>query len=174
VNLTNFLAEFFSRSDAENIYLVAHSMGNRALTRSLASLMNERPEFIPRLTEVILTAPDIDADVFRRDIAPKLASTGSPITLYASSEDKALAASKKVHGYPRAGDSGEGLVLVKGIETIDSTGSNSDFLGHSYFAEGRSVLSDLFYLIRDGLRANQRFGLETVESPVGTYWKIKQ
>jgi hypothetical protein len=42
--------------------------------------------------------------------------------LYASSEDLALVASKSVHGAQRAGDSGPGLVLVPGIETIDATG----------------------------------------------------
>ena len=30
-------------------------------------------------------------------------------------------------------------------------------MGHSYFAESRSVLSDIFYLIRKGQRAEQRF-----------------
>jgi Alpha/beta hydrolase of unknown function (DUF900)/Caspase domain len=32
-DLRNFLDDFFTRSDAQNVYLIAHSMGNRALTR---------------------------------------------------------------------------------------------------------------------------------------------
>jgi esterase/lipase superfamily enzyme len=93
-------------------------MGNRALTRAVASLLTDKPIIRSRLKEVILAAPDIDAEVFKRDIVPALTKTDSPVTLYASSEDLALAASKKVHGYPRAGDSGQGLVVVPGIETI--------------------------------------------------------
>jgi len=172
-NLKNFLNDFFTRSDAQNVYLIAHSMGNRALTRAVASLMAENPSFRPRLKEVILAAPDIDADVFKRDIAPALAAAGRPITLYASSEDLALVASKQVHGYPRAGDSGEGLVVVPGVETIDATHVDTGFLGHSYFAEANSVLSDIFYLIRTGQRADFRFRLRPIDSDVGRYWEFR-
>jgi esterase/lipase superfamily enzyme len=172
-NLRSFLEDFFARSGAQNVYLIAHSMGNRALTRAVSSLLTDKPALRNRLREVILTAPDIDADVFKRDIAPALAATGRPVTLYASSEDLALVASKKVHGYPRAGDSGQGLVVVPGIETIDATHVDTSLLGHSYFAEARSVLSDMFYLIRNGQRADQRFGLRPVDAQVGRYWEFK-
>ena len=112
-------------------------MGNRALTRALGSLLAEDLSVRPRLKEVILTAPDIDADVFRRDIAPALVASGRPITLYASSKDLALVASKKVHGYARAGDAGPGLVVLPGIETIDASTVDTSLLAHSYFAETR-------------------------------------
>jgi esterase/lipase superfamily enzyme len=171
-NLRGFLEDFFSQSEAQNVYLIAHSMGNRALTRALASLLVEKPILRDRLTEVILTAPDIDAEVFKRDIAPALTGAGRPVTLYASSEDLALAASKKVHGHPRAGDSGQGLVLIPGIETIDATSVDTSLLGHAYFAETRSVLSDMFYLIRTGARADQRFGLRPVDVEAGRYWEF--
>ena len=172
-NLKAFLDDFFAYSEAQNVYLIAHSMGNRALTRAVASLLSEKPEVQSRLKEVLLTAPDIDADVFKRDIAPALAATGRPITLYASSEDLALVASKKVHGYPRAGDSGHDIVIVPGIETIDATSVDTSLLGHSYFAETKSVLSDMFYIIRSGQRAEQRFGLRAVEKEAGLYWEFK-
>ena len=173
-NLRSFLEDFFKQSAAQNIYLVAHSMGNRALTRALTSLLADEPTLRSRLTEVILTAPDIDADVFKRDIAPALAKAGRPITLYASSEDLALVASRKVHGHPRAGDSGQGLVVVGGVETIDATGTDTSLLGHSYFAETSSVLADIFKVIRNGQRADQRVGLRPVESPDGRYWAFKR
>ncbi len=173
-NLEDFLEDFFTRSDAENVYLIAHSMGNRALTRAVTSLLDKKPALRSRLKEVILAAPDIDADVFKRDIAPALTAAGRPVTLYASSEDLALVASKKVHGNPRAGDSGSGLVIVPGIETVDATHVDTSFLKHSYFAETGSVLSDMFYLIRDGMRADQRFGLRAVDAQAGRYWEFKQ
>lgn len=173
-NLKGFLEDFFTRSDAQNVYLIAHSMGNRALTRAVAALLTEKPTLRNRLKEIILTAPDIDADVFKRDIAPSLTASGRPVTLYASSEDLALVASKKIHGYPRAGDSGQGLILVAGIETIDATATDTSLLGHSYFAETRSVLSDMFYLIRSGQRANQRFGLREISIQSGRYWEFKK
>lgn len=173
-NLRGFLEDFFTRSDAQNVYLIAHSMGNRALTRAVTSLLNDKPALRSRLKEVILVAPDIDADIFKRDIVPGLTATGRPITLYASSQDLALFASRKVHGYPRAGDSGPGLVVVAGIETIDATGTDTSFVRHSYYAETRAVLSDIFYIIRHGQRADERFGLRAIDTHAGPYWVFKR
>lgn len=173
-DLKRFLEDFAARTDAENIYLIAHSMGNRALSRAFAGLMTEKPDLRKRFRELILTAPDIDADVFKRQIAPLIIGHETGITLYASSEDKALKASKTFHGYPRAGDSGLGLIVMPGMETIDATNVDTDFWGHSYFAESRSVISDIFYLMRDGKRAKDRFSLETVQTPNGRYWVFKR
>jgi len=174
INLKCFLEDFTARVDAENIYLIAHSMGNRALTRAFTAVITEKPDLRSRFRELILTAPDIDAAVFKRDIAPRIISYQTGVTLYASSADKALCVSKTFHGYPRAGDAGAGLVVVPGVETIDATNVVTDFLGHSYFADTRSVLSDIFYLIRDGKRANERFALSTMQTPEGVYWVFKQ
>jgi esterase/lipase superfamily enzyme len=95
------------------------------------------------------------------------------VTLYASSKDLALVASKKVHGYARAGDSGQGIIVVPGIETVDATQVDTSLLGHSYFADTQTVLADMFYLIRDGKRAGDRFGLRPVETQSGRHWEFK-
>ena len=169
-NLQSFLADFVERTRAENIYLIAHSMGNRALTRAFSLLVAEIPTLRQRFKEIILAAPDIDAQVFKRDIAPRIVGDTPAVTLYASSEDKALLASKKFHRYPRAGDAEAGVVIVKGIETIDATGLDTSLLGHSYYAEVKSILADMFYLIENGLRADNRFALKPVNTPNGRYW----
>ncbi len=171
-NLGLFLRDFLQRTDATHIYLIAHSMGNRALTRALAQVLAEQPQAAARIREIILTAPDIDADVFRRDIVPALAGAANPITLYASSEDIALAASKRIHGYPRAGDSGSGMVVMDGVETIDATGVDTSFIKHSYFASRRSTLGDMYYLINNNTRAADRFGLQF--QAAGRYWTFKK
>lgn len=171
-HLQAFLTDFLQKTAAAKVYLIGHSMGNRGLARAVAGLIETRPELARRIAEIILTAPDIDADVFQQEIAPRLTAARHPVTLYASSEDLALAASQLVHGYRRAGDSGEGMLLLAGVETIDATGVDTGFLKHSYFAEQRSALSDMFYLIRDNARADQRF-LDPVDTPGGRYWRFK-
>jgi len=173
-NMKAFLSDFFARSDAKNVYLIAHSMGTRALTRAVAALMTEQPELRPRLKEIILAAPDIDARVFKTRIAPALVAAGRPVTLYASSKDLALVASKRVHGYARAGDSKSDLLVLPGVETIDASAVDTSLLGHSYFAEENSVLSDLFYLVKDGKRADERFRLRGVNGPSGRYWQFRR
>ncbi|WP_308921118.1 alpha/beta fold hydrolase [Janthinobacterium sp. J1-1] len=170
-HLQAFLADFLQKTDAAKVYLIGHSMGNRGLARAVAGLIESQPALARRIAEIILTAPDIDADVFQQEIAPRLTAAHHPVTLYASSEDLALAASRLVHGHRRAGDSGDGMLLA-GVETIDATGVDTGFLKHSYFAERRSALSDMFYLIHNNARADQRF-LDPVDTPKGRYWTFK-
>ena len=172
-NLERFLLGFAENSDAENIYLIAHSMGTRALTEAYASLIQKNPAWKSRFKEIILAAPDIDAEIFKQRIAPAMAQGGIPITLYASSKDEALQYSKKFHGLPRAGDSGQAIVIVPGVESIDSSNVETDFLGHSYYAEGVSVISDIFDLVHKRLRPRDRSRLMGVTAPTGRYWQFK-
>jgi len=172
-NIKSFLKDFFARSQAERVYLIAHSMGSRGLARAVGTLLAESPEIRPRLAEVILAAPDIDAEVFRRDIAPQLVHTDHPMTLYASSNDWALAGSKKVHGAPRIGDSGSGLCVMSGVETVDASAIDTSLLGHSYYGSSRSILSDIHAIMTTGTRANSRFGLAASMTKDGRYWVIR-
>lgn len=169
-NLRAFLEDYVTKSDADDIYVIAHSMGNRALTRAVSSLLSDRPELRPKIKAIILAAPDIDAEVFRRDIVPAMTRSGRPITLYASSEDKALMLSERLHAYPRAGDAGAGLVIVPGIETVDASKVATGLIGHSYFGDTRSILSDIFNIIRNGKSARDRFGLVEKQGQAGSYW----
>jgi esterase/lipase superfamily enzyme len=172
-NLQAFLADYAQRSGADNIFLIAHSMGSRALTRAVANVLSENPSLRHKIRQIILAAPDIDAEVFRRDIAPALTRSGRPVTLYASSADKAIEVSRTVHGNPRAGDSGDGLVIVKGVETIDATEVDTSFLGHSYIGE-RNMLSDIHELFQTGADADERFGLAGRNTDKGRYWYFKK
>lgn len=173
-NIEMFLKDFAEKSDAENIYLIAHSMGNRALTRAYISLVDNNPILKSRIKEIILAAPDIDAAVFKEQIAPMMIQARIPITLYSSSEDIPLKLSKTIHGYSRAGESGENLVVLPGIETIDATNVNTSFFGHSIYAEERELISDIFYIFQKGLRANERAGLKQATNHDGVYWQFKK
>ena len=86
--------------------------------------------------QVVLAAPDIDADVFRERIAPAIINQARQVTLYASSNDLALTASRTFNsGDLRAGDTSRGLVVTPGIETIDVSGVDTSLLGHSYYGD---------------------------------------
>ena len=106
---------------AHNIYVVGHSMGNRIIGRGMTTLAGDRlAGDLIVFREIVMIAPDIDADVFRLDIGPRLARTGIHTTVYASSNDRALMASKAFHGYARAGDAGEASARV--AQRIAGTG----------------------------------------------------
>ena len=171
--LRDFLLGVAQKTDARRVHLIAHSMGNRALTAALARLSTEvKQEELPLFHEILLTAPDIDADVFRRDIAPAIVKTAQRVTLYASSNDNALVASKKVHGYPRAGESGPDIVVLQGIDTIDVSGVDTSLLGHSYYGSSDSVLTDMAQLLHEYKPPDLRDRLKAV--PLGTlrYWQF--
>lgn len=173
-HLTAFLEQFADKSSASNIYVLAHSMGTRATTKALLALFANRKDLAPRFKELILAAPDIDADVFKRDIAPRLTALHRQITLYASSNDKALGASRFARGgYPRAGESGEGLVLAPGVETVDASMIDTDFLGHSYYGDARSLVTDIALVMGKSMRAAERPGLMSLKLGSEAYWAFK-
>ena len=169
------MTQLLDKLPLQNIHLIGHSMGNRIISRGMATLAGDRLESdMLMFRDIIMIAPDIDAEVFRKDIAPRLARTGIHVTLYASSNDRALLASKAFHGYPRAGESGSGLVVVEGVETIDASAVSGGLLGHSYFAEDRRIMEDVFALLQAGQRADQRFGLEALDTEQGRYWTFRK
>jgi esterase/lipase superfamily enzyme len=175
-HLREFLTEVVERSGAEQMHLVAHSMGNRALANALRGLSYRRDVKQPMFNHVVLTAPDVDADVFRRDLAPRIVKTAERVTLYASSNDKALSYSKTVHGYPRAGDTGEDLVVVRGIDTIDVSAVDTSLfgLGHVYYGSNQTVLADLFDLIRTAKPPEERRWLRAELLGSLRYWVFEQ
>lgn len=169
-HLKEFLVSVARQSGAQSIHLIAHSMGNRALTSALLSLAPRMKKESPMFHEVVLTAPDIDADVFKRDIAPRITRAARRVTLYASSNDEALALSKRLHGYPRAGESGADLVVVDGVDTVDVSNVDTSLVGHSYYGSNDTVLADLFYVLTEPKPAQTRSWLAPV--PLGSmiYW----
>ncbi len=169
-HLYEFLSDVSSASGADRIHVIGHSMGNRALTKALAEFARRDAGRI--FDQVLLAAPDIDAQTFAEQIAPVIPSTASRVTLYASSRDRALQASQAVHGYARAGDSGEGLVVIDGIDTVDASTVDTDLLGHGYFAEAEPILQDLYKVLRDGERPQER-GLIPRLKEVLTYWLLE-
>jgi len=173
-HLKRFLRDVRKELPDATIHLVAHSMGNRAMTEALRRLASEieHNELKP-FQEVVLAAPDIDAATFRNDIVPAIRSTAERVTLYASSSDEALVVSKQVHGYPRAGDSGERIVVVDGIQTIDVSASlDSSVLGHSYYGSVGRVLDDLVALLRKRHMPKDR-GLAEVAGDDGVHWRLE-
>lgn len=155
------------------IYLIAHSMGNRVLVPTLAELSREKAKVVDSIARVIMAAPDVDADTFRlRWASDILTPWRSRTTLYASSTDIPLTASQQLNGATRLGQAGAELTRLDGLDTIDATNTRTDFLGHSYFSDSSSVLSDIFHIIRNGLPPEQRF-LVRVPDPKGLYWRFR-
>jgi esterase/lipase superfamily enzyme len=156
-----------------DIYLIAHSMGSRIVSQVLKSRV-DRGKAPARLSELLLAAPDINADLFRTVIAPRLqAMQGTQTTVYASSSDLALMASKAVHGYARVGETAGGVFVFPGLETIDASRATLSVraFGHSYLTDSATVLKDIQSILRQKLKARQRGLAEAGASP-NVYWSL--
>jgi esterase/lipase superfamily enzyme len=169
-HLKQFLLEIVKHTEARSINLIAHSMGNRALGIALREIDLELRKEAKLFNQVILAAPDIDAEDFRANIAPAMQRTAQRLTLYASSRDDALLASQLLHRGPRAGDAGSGLVVIPGIDTIDVTAIDSSPWGHSYYGSSDPVLHDLKALFLQATPAEDRTWLSPAERNGLTYW----
>lgn len=161
----HLLAQF---TGAARIHVIAHSMGNRAVCEALAS-MSRDPSTSLRLTHLVLAAPDIDAQTFA-ELAGALQRLTARITLYESSNDKALQASKRLHGNPRAG---EPLLILPGLDTIDASAIDTDFLGHSYFSDNWPLLADIHSILARDESPSLRFGLIAMQDTQGNYYSFR-
>jgi esterase/lipase superfamily enzyme len=163
-----FLRDVTAKTGATRVHLIAHSMGNRALVNAL----NRLPRGATKsFNQIVLTAPDIDAQTFVQ-LADAVKRNAERATLYASASDKALVISKQLNAYPRAGDTGPGVVVVPGIDTIDVTDVDSNFIGHFYYGDNRSVISDIYLLLTQGLPPTNRPTLRLEGAVPKQFWRF--
>src|SRR5262245_3836193 len=173
--LRQYLELVLKETGAKEVSVIAHSMGNLPLLQVLRDL---GPRLAPdvRLNQIIMAAPDIDRNVFE-NIAIDLQKYGRGLTLYASSNDRAMQAARRVAGgIPRAGDVPvDGPIIVEGIDTIDVTQTSLDYLAlnHSIYAEKSALLNDIGLLLQTGERPpDKRIPiLQLIQSARGTFWR---
>jgi esterase/lipase superfamily enzyme len=122
-----------------------------------------------RFGQVFLAAPDVDAQVFR-NLAVAYGRLTTRVTLYVTSNDKAIGLSRRLHRFPRVGLTPP-IAVVPGIDTIDASQVNLGLLGHGYAAEMRPVLSDIHRLIQGDAAPDKRFGLRRVRG-TAAHWAL--
>ena len=171
--LRQFLETVVKESGAKSVSIIAHGMGNQPLMNVLRDMKSAAPEGV--IGQVILVAPDVDADNFT-NLARSIAGFAKGVTLYASSNDRALSVSRDFWGNYRAGDVPvTGPLVVPGIDTIDVTGMSTDAfaLSHSGYAENETLLRDIGQLLLYGLRPpDLRLpNLKKVATVKGEYWR---
>lgn len=169
--IKQFISDVITRSAADRVYIVAHSMGTRGVSRALAELAREHPEQTRKIAALILAAPDINATVFRNDIAPHLRQMARSVTLYASSEDRALAVSRGIAGAPALGDASGGMRVFAGMDSIDASRVGTSFLGHSDYGDSPFLLNDIAGVIA-GRRPLDRTWLRRKAAQGGSYFEF--
>ncbi|MBC7428552.1 MAG: alpha/beta hydrolase [Bacteriovorax sp.] len=135
--------------------IVVHSMGHQVVLPALFELGKEgqiqaNNQQMP-LGEIILNAPDFDADLFVKNIEV-IKNLSRRVTLYCSYNDKAMFASESLNSSKRLG----GCSYMEGVDSINvSLLDNATFgLNHGYYAS-RPILTDVFQVLL-GIEADRR------------------
>jgi esterase/lipase superfamily enzyme len=133
----------------KKVHILAHSMGNFLVLDALSGYARtSRP---PTIAQLIMAAPDIDADQYTQDVA-NISSTVSGMTLYASANDAAIKLAHTLAQGKRAADIENGTPMIaQGVDAIDVSAIGSEVLGvkdHNMFAENRSLIDDISLVLQ--------------------------
>ena len=149
-HIEQFLTDVVDNAGAKKIHLIAHSMGNQGLIGALYRIaLKNRNNKKVLFENIILAAPDFDAQLFKQQIAPEVVALTKKWTIYSSDNDAALDVSSNVNSAKRLG---QPVTAISGINVIDATGievtpwSVPEF--HSYYATKQVVVDDIIDTIK--------------------------
>ena len=129
------------------ISILAHSMGNWVTMEALRQMAIRDKRIAPKIKNVMMAAPDVDIDVFGRQIA-QIGEERPPFTLFVSQDDKALALSRRIWGsQARVGqvdprkEPYKSMFEKQRIAVIDLTSKKgADPVNHAKFANSPQVV----------------------------------
>lgn len=173
--------------EVERIHIIAHSRGTDVAITALRELhiaykaRGESTQEHLKLENVVLAAPDLDAQVFEQRFAIEdLHTAANQTTIYFSKADPALSFSNWLFGgRNRLGnltadklddDAKSKLEALQGFTMIDCKVSGYT-TGHDYAFVHPAVLSDLILLLRDCKLPGAQHG-RPLKAPWGGIWEI--
>jgi esterase/lipase superfamily enzyme len=130
------------------VSILAHSLGNYVAVEALRQMAIRDRGLPAKFKNIMLASPDIDVDVFRRQIAEiENGHAAPPITLFVAQDDKALGLSKLIAGdEPRLGavdpsqEPYRGVLAEAHVRVVDLTAvATDDPARHGKFASADVV-----------------------------------
>ena len=122
----------------KSIDIIAHSMGNWLAMETLRQLaIAGNRDLNGKLGYVVLASPDIDVDIFKKQMA-RYGKPDKPFVVLLSADDKALRFSSLIAGKEaRVGDDANADELAAlGVTVVDLSATESgDKLNHAKFAD---------------------------------------
>ncbi len=168
-HLLRILRGHLPAAQPDRVNILGHSMGSEVIGKALTLVAPA--DSLPRFTEVVLAAPDVDARVFRREVLPRLTPRAARVTLYAANDDDALRASRSLNGVWRLGLGGDSLTVIRGMDTIDASRVRADALGHTLFGN-QAFLGDVASLLADGRTPAERRLLPVQRGDL-VFWRFR-
>lgn len=170
--ITQFLVDVVDQSGAEQVHVIAHSMGNRAIVEAVRDIVSAaRSRTGVLFSQFILAAPDVDAEYFKQ-FATAYSQAAKRTTMYVSDRDHAVRASRFLHGgVPRVGLAPP-FQIINGIDTVNAGKVVDSLLGHGYVAESWQLLVDMHQIIHQNAAPADRFSVKRADDPAGEYWEL--
>lgn len=152
--LEEFLDLITEDLDVDRINIIAHSMGNRVLTKALEDyardylIRHDRDDLEFR---ILLVAADVERDVFAAANG-MFDNLDANVTIYTSDTDRALFASNILNQAKRLGDTDTDKPYIRdaqNYETIDATAVTTQLfgIGHNYYSDNPTILWDMMCTI---------------------------
>jgi esterase/lipase superfamily enzyme len=195
-DLGRVLAKVVRETRTEKLWLMGSSLGCQTICDAFAWL-EKKPELfkgLPRIDHVILSAPDVSADAFDDKFASRIKALSNHLTVYVSSNDRALLMSNWLNRARRLGRLDEVSVMpesrtdqyefeeaaelldlqargLRNICLVDATPINRTRNLHHFFTDSSEFFDDLHrQLLQPDNMLSRR--LHTVRTEEGQTWYI--
>ncbi|NCF28790.1 MAG: alpha/beta fold hydrolase [Gammaproteobacteria bacterium] len=188
VDLARAMALIIDEVRPERLWLVANSMGAQVVADAF-SVLYRQARFSDTETEiedVVLTAPDVGHEDFDTNFKPKINALVKDLTVYVSSNDRALVMSRLINRERRRGESTlgaehfeEAVKIAEFIEPnsqritmVDVTPVNRTRNFHNFSLETPEYFDDLYLRLTNADTPSSRLLYSTRNSDGKTYWVI--
>ncbi len=187
VELAEALRIVVDEVQPNRVWLLANSMGAQVVAEAFSQLYADAdmadPE--PEIAHVVLTAPDVDQEQFDRQFKEELAALSEHLTVYVSSNDRALLASRLINRGPRRGESSLSPdMLDEAVRISELTEAGDDLVSlvdvtpvnrtrnfHNFSLETPEFFDDLFLRLANPELPRSR-PIYQVQTPEGTVYSV--
>ncbi len=188
VELANTLELIVRDVQPKKLWLIANSMGGQVVAKAFSEL-NKNPEFADaqyEFEDVVLTAPDVSREEFDDQFKQEINALTRDLTVYVSSNDRALVMSRIINRDTRLGESSlnpsmldEATRIVEmmdkdseAITLVDVTPVNRTRNFHNFSLETPEFFDDLFLRLNNEKTPRHRLVYQ-FETPKGAnYWVL--
>ena len=174
--------------EPDRLWLVANSMGGQVVVDAFSFLYAEA-DFSDAQTEiedVVLTAPDVDHEEFNQQFKSEITALADNLTVYVSSNDRALVLSRIVNRARRRGESTltpdqleEAVRVAELVEPdselvtlVDVTPVNRTRNFHNFSLETPEFFDDLYLRLTNENTPRSRLRYQIKTSDGSVYWVL--
>ena len=175
----------------DRLWLVANSMGGEVVVHAFSILYQEADlaDAETEIEDVVLTAPDVDRDEFDRQFKREIAALTRNLTVYVSSNDRALLISRVINRERRLGEAtlnprnpdqfeeaARVLELVEPdselVTLVDVTPVNRTRNFHNFSLETPEFFDDLFLRLANTNTPSNRLIYQMRTADGAVYWVL--